>query len=276
MWMQAAAAAVLNGALALGAYFRGGVTASGGAAGFLLGCALFLFTGPGGWFMLGFFFISSLFLGRLGKEKQKHLRCLHQRGNRRDHVQVAANGLPAFLFGGLFFCTGSVPFLAGFFASLACASADTWASEGGILSRRGPVDIVSCKPVKPGLSGGVTPLGTLFAAAGSGAGGALSAVVYTLGLYDGLGFRFSSLLTGGKIAVIVLLSGFAGSCLDSLLGSTLQVKYHDGTGITERPGAPESPHTRVSGFPWMTNDLVNFISVLFSAGIAALSAAVFL
>lgn len=262
-------AAVVNILFASIAYTRKRVSISGAAAGFLVGFGLFIFSGFGGWLLLGFFFISSTLIGIIGKDKNPELDKIHQRGAKRDYIQVAANGFPPLVFAAFFYITGEIYWYAAFAAGLAAAASDTWASEGGVLSPEPPVDFFSRRRTNTGLSGGITWLGTLFAAAGAAVMGILSAaVLYIIEIPD---FSFSSSLMVSVLVtgLIVGTMGFAGSIIDTMLGAGLQAKYHDGARLTERPGTPDEPNRLISGISWVNNDLVNFVSVSLSGAGAA-------
>lgn len=96
----------------------------------------------------------------------------------------------------------------GFFAALSAALADTLSSELGLLSRRKPVLITSLKEVEPGTDGGVTPLG-MYAAL-------LGAVAIAL-------IHFA-LFQNPFLSLVLILSGFAGSTVDSVFGALFERK----------------------------------------------------
>jgi uncharacterized protein (TIGR00297 family) len=124
-------------------------------------------------------------------------------------------------------------------ASVGAANADTWSSELGVFSKRPPRLILSGKRVPPGISGGVSILGTL-----AGCCGALViAIIY---------FYFFS---ATKESFIVLFSGCVGFLMDSVTGELFQAMYLSDKGHnTERPS-----QNLVKGKQWITNDFINFI-----------------
>jgi uncharacterized membrane protein len=139
---------------------------------------------------------------------------------------------------------------AGYIGALATATADTWATELGVLSTTTPRLITTGKVTLPGTSGGITPLGTV--AAGSGA--------FSLGLFFRLLKKRNASWT---LLPIALLSGLAGSLFDSWLGATCQAMYYCPAcqKETERHvhscGKPTKP---LRGLSWMDNDVVNFLA----------------
>ncbi|MCU1318536.1 MAG: protein of unknown function transrane [Edaphobacter sp.] len=114
-------------------------------------------------------------------------------------------------------------------AALAEATADTVSSEIGQAFGGQPVMLTTMRRVDAGVDGAVSLLGT---AAGVAAG----AVVVLAGQW--------ALRLTPKDAAVALAGGVAGLFFDSLLGATV-----------ERKG-------------WLGNDLVNFASTLFAAGVA--------
>jgi uncharacterized protein (TIGR00297 family) len=114
-------------------------------------------------------------------------------------------------------------------AALVEATADTISSEIGQAFGGRPVMLISWRPVQVGTDGAVTLLGT-------GAGILAGAVVAGVGTWA---FRLGFVETRSAF-----VAGVCGLFFDSLLGATL-----------ERRG-------------WLGNDLVNFASTVFAAGVA--------
>lgn len=96
---------------------------------------------------------------------------------------------------------------AGFIGAIATATADTMASEIGVLSK--PILITSKERVKPGTDGGVSVLGT--------AAGIVGALI--IGITANL-INVSPNIT--QSILIALVSGMVGCFADSLLGATLE------------------------------------------------------
>lgn len=256
---------LLNIAGALGALRKNALTWSGAAAAFIVGMAIYVGLGVAGWIVLMTFFISSTVLSRLQSEAKVEATSRQEKGSARDAMQVVANGGIAAVTALLWLFTRERAAVVAFVAALAAANADTWAGEIGMLSSRRPRSIITMKPVRVGRSGGVTALGT----AGSAAGALLIGVVAGLFSLSGAWGGRLSLLTLG----IAVVAGFAGSAVDSVLGTTLQARYLDPAGgITERASATG---IRAGGLPWVTNDVVNLLSGLTASALAAACAPLF-
>jgi uncharacterized membrane protein len=144
---------------------------------------------------------------------------------------------------------------------MATVTADTWATELGVLSPKSPRLITSGKPVPTGTSGGVTLAGTAATLAG--------------GVFIGLtGWVFAPDSRTAAFLAAVSLAGLAGSLVDSVLGATIQAIYYDPERqketerkILDPDGTPAYP---VRGLVWMNNDMVNFISSVIGAIMAVL------
>jgi len=255
----------LNLLVALAAYRRKGVTTSGAIAGWLCGALILWLGGWTQWALLMAFFLSAMLTGRYKRRQKSLAESQHHKGYRRDAIQVLANAGPALLFIGLSLTIGRHMLILAA-ASFAAATADTWASDLGMLSRRPPISILTGKPVARGSSGGISPLGLLVSLAGS----LFIAFIYLV--LELAILRSSS--TRGFHLVFITLGGFCGSLIDSLLGAGLQAKYRCAeTGeLTEKPRTGHKTNQLVGGLAVMTNDLVNFLSTAGSASLIWLAA----
>lgn len=249
------AAVVCNAALAVAAYVKRAVSVSGAVFGFLVGFGVFVFGGLPYFIILGTFFVSSSALSRIGAARKDLLEGVHERGSRRDAVQVLANGGVGLLAAALYFATDSPVWSVAYTASFAAANADTWSSEVGVLSRGRPRSILTWRLVDPGVSGGVSVLGLSAGAAGS-------AAVALIGL--GALALFGGAVPFAAAATAVTIGGFSGTVIDSLLGATVQAQYMDReTGAyTERRTGPVGENELRRGFRFVTNDAVNFAACL--------------
>lgn len=230
------------------AYYMKALTFTGLAGAVVLGSVIFSISPPV-FLALFLFFFSSSILTRY-KEKEKEGLEDYQKIGKRDAVQVLANGFGA-AFGAALMASGTQAI--GFaIASIAAATADTWATELGTLSKRKPVLITTLREVEKGRSGGITPLG-LFASLLAGA-------FIFLALVPFLGI--------GSFKPAIVGSIF-GSLLDSLLGATVQGTYMCRVcrKITERRRHCGKAALLIRGFEWFNNDIVNLVSTLLAGAL---------
>ncbi|MDO8502571.1 MAG: DUF92 domain-containing protein [Gemmatimonadaceae bacterium] len=204
------------------------------------------------------FFITGVGLSATWK-KAKSVRTgdVVEKGGARDAWQVLANGgvLAGAAMGSVLWPSPSWQVLGA--GAIAASTADTWATEIGMLSSRPPRSLVSFATVAPGTSGGVTWLGTIAAA-----GGALFIALATF------------LLKWPLHAVCAAaIGGFAGSILDSLLGATLQATRwceHCGRATEREVHSCGTVTLATGGIRWLDNDAVNALSSLGGAIIGML------
>lgn len=243
------------------------------------------------------FYLSSSKLTKLKEDVKETLEEDYQRGGQRNWIQVLANSFLATLIAVMYFGAlgedkwikfSALPsgehvefmgmkfhaevmraYLWSFYvAHYACATADTWASEIGILSRGNPRLVTSffLKEVPRGTNGGMSVLGT----AASGAGG----------LFIGLIFWLLSLLMHGEVGtpkqypmvLFGMLCGLLGSLYDSILGATLQASYFskDRKCIVKSGHSVKDPSVvKVCGVNLLSNEAVNFVSILMTMVTAA-------
>jgi uncharacterized protein (TIGR00297 family) len=151
---------LVNAAASVLVLRRGSLDAGGAIVGTVVGTLIFACGGPLFWIILMAFFITSTGLGYVGRGVKAGLAGIHQKGGRRDMFQVLANGGIGMIAAVLFRITGDPAWAAGFAVSFASSNADTWAGELGVLSRADPVSLLGFRPVRRGISGGVSLLGT--------------------------------------------------------------------------------------------------------------------
>ncbi|HYL26774.1 MAG TPA: DUF92 domain-containing protein [Candidatus Nitrosotalea sp.] len=241
--------------VAIAAYRTRALSASGALAAFGVGAIVFA---RGGWPAAGVlfaFFIPSTLLSRIGAQRKRALAAGEQHGP-RNGWQVLANGGVAAA------CVLAGPALGTAFAgAFAAASADTWATEIGMLSRTAPFSILTLRPLQAGISGGVTPLGLA-----ATLGGAL--VVASVASLAGYGPLLA-----------VALGGVAGALLDSLAGASLQALRWCPVCECQcetRRHACGSPALLRRGVSWIENDAVNFLATFSGAAIAYAAAELWL
>lgn len=233
----------------------------GALTAFLLGTLIF---GLGGWaFSLPilFFFVSSSLLSRLGAGRKKGANENFQKGHRRDVGQVLANGGAAGFIVWIWHLAPQPVFYFLYLGAIAAVTADTWATEIGLLARRPPRLITSGRIVARGTSGAIS---------GTGLAGALCGAlcIAALGLAVQAGDPAYALHARGML--LITLAGAAASLCDSLLGATVQAQQMCAVckRISEKKGmccGVERRHH--GGLRWMDNDLVNGLCGLSGAAI---------
>ncbi len=262
---------LFSGAIGLVAERRGSLTRSGAAGAVLTGTTIFGFGGLAWGLTLIYFFVSSTFLSHFkAREKSALAADKFSKGARRDLAQALANAgvaSAAALASGLSEQAPGVQpaLLAAFVGAMATANGDTWATEVGTLSNAAPRLITSGGRVAPGTSGGITLLGTGAALAGATSVGL---VAEALGAGKRAGLR-------GRLPLLGLIGGMAGTITDSLLGATAQAMYwcprcQQETERRVHSCGAETEHRR--GLRWLDNDGVNFASTAAGALVAVLAA----
>jgi len=209
-----------------------------------------------------FFFFSSSLLSNLGSAQKLRLTAYAQKVNQRDVWQILANGLVPTLLLIFWFNSQESIFILLFLTSLAAATADTWATEIGVLSKSEPRSILGFKKVPKGTSGGVSILGTMAGFAGSATIVILGLLVFSMFL------QFPFTLQNALLAAGL---GLTAQIFDSILGASFQAKYR--CLKCERIGeegkhCPGAGTELISGWKWMNNNVVNFLSVVFAVFVA--------
>jgi len=239
-------------------FWRKSVNASGAVAGAVLGAVIFVAAGPLLWLLMAAFVLSSTGFTRFRAQQKEELSKILEKGGRRDALQVLANGGVGMLMAILLRLTGEPQIVFAMAAAFASANADTWASEIGPLSRREPVSLVTLRRVARGTSGGVSWLGVSATVCGA----LLIAVVFAGANALVAGAPAGFLSTAGMVTA----AGVFGSLIDSLLGCTVQAQYASAPdGVTERSITDGKKNVLIRGLPFVTNDVVNFLSTAAAA-----------
>jgi uncharacterized protein (TIGR00297 family) len=254
--VQALIGVVFAAAVALIALRLRALTSGGAVAAFIIGACVF---GAGGWAyaaVLFAFFIPSTILSRIGRARKRELVDIGKHGA-RDAWQVVANGGVAALCAVLAAATHAQPVAAAFAGAFAAASADTWGTEIGTLSRTPPLSILTFRQVKAGRSGGVTLLGSAATICGALCVAFVASAVRLAPFWS------------------VAAGGIAGALLDSVLGASLQALRWCPACACEcetRRHRCGTPTLLRRGAAWLENDGVNFAATLGGAIVAALAA----
>lgn len=224
---------------------------SGMIAATITGGIIFAFGGISASVILMFFFLSGSLLGRLNRKK----------GERRNWKQVLCNGaVPAIaviIIALRHDLREEITLL--FLGALATATADTWATEIGTRFGKKTYNVFTFRPMKKGLSGGVSLVGFLASMIGAFFIAAISL------------FRFNDTdslcgLVLVKVLPVIAIAGTVGALLNSIIGATIQAKYKlpDGS-ITE---VKSEDAVLISGISFIGNNATNLIATMWGGLIA--------
>ena len=188
-----------------------------------------------------------------------------KQGKARDHWQVLANGGIFMLLAMLAFLndSGWLKSILGIHTevlrfsetchllaiiSLAVSCADTLSSDFGRVWGGSPRNVITGNPMIKGVSGGVTGAGFV--------GALLGAVSIAIFVFWS---ELSSLGSSASLFWILVIFGFIGSILDSVLGVLFQAKYLDEMG-NQVDSSDGGRRIMNAGFRWVTNDVVNGVT----------------
>jgi len=237
----ALAGALVTVALALGAVAARALTPVAGGVAAAFGIVIVVFAGFPFLAMMILFVVASVAVTRFRFDEKRRAQVQEGASGERGVSNVVAHiviptGLA--LAGGWGPPALPMPALAVLYASaLAFGAADTFASELGVLAGRAR-SILTLRPVPPGTNGGVSGIGEAWAFVGAG-----TTAIVGLGLYR----LFATPMPDFPLFLItVVVAGFVGCQIDSVLGETLENRGYLSKGST------------------------NFLGMLAAVGIAAL------
>lgn len=203
-------------------YQRKSLDLFGSAVMIIMGIVIIFSAGTNWLLLIILFLVMSLLATKYSK---KYKMSLGEFEGRRTSKNVISNGVVACFmaaFGGYY-----LPFVGGFIGAIATATADTLASEIGVLDQN-PRLITTFQKVNPGTNGAVSVLGTAVGMAGA-------AVI-------GIAAYFLGIMPNALSAILVsIISGTVGCFMDSILGA-----------LFENQG-------------WITNEHVNLIATVVGA-----------
>lgn len=255
-------------AVSIATYASRSLTLSGVLAAAFLG-TIVLFLGDWGCFVLLLvFFILGVTFTKYRRSEKESGALVQEKNGIRSWVNVLANGGPAAI-SILLEYVFQMEVLPVFFLTAICsATADTMATEVGLLSKSKPRLITDLRRrVEKGFSGGVTLLGTV-----AGFFGSLAIALVSLTLYSTNTPSMLSRVTDVKrLTMACSIGGFLGMLIDSLLGATIQEVYVSKPNgrLYEKPSGGRE-YVLIKGFRGIDNNMVNFISGLLAgfSGIA--------
>ncbi len=196
------------------------------------------------------FFITTSLISKYNKINNSSA-AISEKNEKRDYAQVIANGGFATMLILVNYFEASELFYVGFVSSIAAACADTWETEIGTFIKGKTYNISNFKKIQPGVSGGISLVGTI------------------AGIFGTFTIAISSLywVTKNYILFIFIIfsSGFIGSIIDSIIGAAIQRKNQCTIcGVpTEKLRHCETRTELISGIKWINNDVVNFVSASF-------------
>jgi len=193
--------------LGLGSYYFNALDAKGATAAAILGLLVIELGGVYPFLAMLTFVVAGVIATKYRFSYKARLRVAQEKDGVRSWGNVLGNGLAAAIFLAVEHFVHHDTFWAATFASIATANGDTLASELGKVFGRAPRMITNFQPAKPGTNGAVSWAGEIFALLG-----ALMIVPFALPL------------TGhtAQMVLAVILGGWLGVNVDSLIGATLE------------------------------------------------------
>ena len=231
------------------------------------------------------FLVIATTVGKVRKDREKFGAGDVKSNKPRDHWQVLANGGLFMVFAILSYLHefGFFQFLFALFSSdhcewiaqgfsdkcfflallsLSVSSSDTLSSEIGQWLGGTPRSILTGAATQKGVSGGVTFAGFLGAIMGS----VMIAIFIYLHEWQSDMFGSGWLLTQGFCVIVI--AGFFGTILDSLLGDLIQAKFKNEEGLwSDKPWPGQSLSKPTKGFGFVSNDLVNALTGVIVVGL---------
>jgi uncharacterized protein (TIGR00297 family) len=228
------------------------VSFSGLIAAFIIGVLIFVFP-PEGW---KWFVIILIFHGVAAQftkykyEMKRRKGFAQEKGGARAWPNIVANGVIATLFAvaGGFSYLGV--FLFGFIGAVSTATADTLATEIGLLNKDQPRLITNLRKVPAGTSGGISPMGEIGTLLGGSIIG-ISVLLLKIGNHDNLIILFAS-----------VISGLIGCTFDSFIGASIQgmFKCKICQNVTENKKHCGNKTIRIRGSHYIDNNMVNLMA----------------
>jgi uncharacterized membrane protein len=283
-------ASIISSAMAFNGYKKRSLNKSGCAAAVIVGFIALSASYRFGVILILFYYSSSTLTKYKSQEKVK-IEEDHAVGGNRNYLQVFANSILATMVALVYYWVCGEDENVNFSSSLssssdvhiellfvsniskelfgslcwsmyvahyATANGDTWASELGVLSKSKPRLVTSLffAEVPPGTNGGMSLLGTSASVMG---GGFIGLVFWSMSFFDYS--QFPMVIAG-------FCYGFIGSLIDSILGATIQASYYniEKKYITKSryraSGEVDTNVMLVSGIDFVSNEFVNFLSIL--------------
>ncbi|MBD3226760.1 MAG: DUF92 domain-containing protein [Candidatus Lokiarchaeota archaeon] len=259
---------VIVGAFGAFSYISEIVDVSGLIAGLFVGLAVWIFGGWSWFVVILFFHLFAALMTKFKYKKKEKSGLAQEKGGARGWPNVLANGVIAAtlsLITGIYFLITTTTldiFFFGFVGAVAAMTADTTATELGLLSKSDPRLVTTFKKCVPGTSGGITLLGELAALFGSAIIGLVGWILAIFNLISiNLPFKYPILIGG-------ILGGILGCLIDSIIGATVQGLYKCKTcdKITEKKvHGCGSITNHIQGIKFIDNNIVNLLGSISGA-----------
>lgn len=213
----ALAGVVVTAVLAAAAVYAGALTLRAGLVAAVFGTIIVTLVGFAYLALLVLFVVASVLATRYALDEKKRRNVQEGTEGERGVSNVLAHIVVPTALAVTVLLPGpplTVPVLSTLYAAaLAFGGSDTFASEFGVLQGRA-VSILTFRPVPAGTNGGISVLGTVWAAVG-----ALTTGVVGFALFDGFHVPVGPAL---RWIAVVSLAGFGACQVDSVLGETLE------------------------------------------------------
>ncbi len=260
--------------IAIFAFKKKQLTEKGTIAAMGVGIVLFALGGWSWFLLLCCFFITSSIWSKFKRSQKDAYAEEHEKGDVRDAWQVLANSLFCTVLAAVHAIDPNPAWFAAFAASVAAVTADTWATELGMLDPNA-FSVLTGKKAVRGHSGAVSLMG-LGAAAAASLFIAVAAIAFnTANNYlarSGFSDVFYPQFIGdANFILIVAVAGFAGAFADSIFGAIIQARYYCSKCLKETEKVIHGCGTRtklVKGIGVIDNDSVTFLASIAGALVA--------
>ena len=252
--------------IAIFAFKRRQLNEKGVISAMFVGIVIFALGGWSWFLLLVSFFVTSSAWSKFKRKQKEAFASEHEKGDIRDAWQVLANSLFATVIAAVHFLQPGAALFAAFAAAVATVTADTWATEIGMLDARA-YSVLNGKKAVRGQSGVVSLLGLGASAAASLLIAMLAVAFNAVNNYlakSGFSDVFYPQFIGDvHFVLIVAFAAFVGCFADSVFGATIQARYvceRDGEATERLVHACGSKTKLVKGFAVIDNDSVNFLA----------------
>ncbi len=194
-------------------FYKNSISKSGLAALLIISSAFIWLDQLALLFIVFFMFASSSILSKVKKEAKKELEEVVSKTGPRDYIQALANLGTATFCMLMFVIFQEEYWIAGLLGSVATANADSWASEIGGISNKTPVLITTFYPIKKGISGGITLLGSFGGILGAITLAGFGTWMLAVFNYSFITSRFWLFMIGSITGIIGFFYGFLPWCL---------------------------------------------------------------